>query len=882
MFTPTQNPPTSKVQRFTASLTGSAKKSAQNFEEMLREVCGRVAPVWPLSNFIAVNPLQGFEGQAFASADEIARNFFRASALPKLSYFHRKFQEGRISEKSLRAVASEHAAIGLKENIAEALKSQALESMDGDAPVEKGVLSLCEWSDELLGTRLSSKLESELVKWCGAYFDLGEAAWAMPGRNRSFFTAWKDLVRFDRSFENAGVSHFRRFVAELPEAASEVIAKCLDVLGIPAELRRDYLLRHLCTSPGWAGLFVHYGAEQQHQSNSDALNPVVDYLAVRLAYDAAGASAAVVEKLEESHPWNSLIGLALEKFASVGPSHESDPVVQGPSAKMLWLEAFEKDYRDPLLARLGTAYRKSASSSAKALKRPDVQGVFCIDVRSECLRRHLESAGAVETFGFAGFFAVPLAYRPLGEDYVEPQCPVLIRPKFAVADRLFDRESEASFLAGQRAKRSMGSAWKEVKNTAISPFALVEAIGWVGAWSMLSRTFWPSFRARLASFRASFGKRRREVSLSSDVEGKTSLYESGIPLPDRVAIAENSMRIMGLGVAGAPLARLILLCGHGSTTSNNAYASALDCGACGGHRGAPNARVAAAIFNDAEVRSELRTSGLLIPEDTLFVAAEHDSATDEIRILDIESLPETHRPDVRSFQATTAKALDQLNFERTQRFDVPSNSVPAAVAEVRRRSLDWSEARPEWGLAGNAAFIVGRRAVTRGMNLGGRSFLHSYRWETDPSGAGLEVIMTAPMVVTEWINMQYYFSSVDNEAFGSGSKVIHNVVGKLAVMQGNESDLKMGLPLQSVSDGKELVHEPMRLNVLIEAPKERIGAIVDKHESVGKLVRNQWLHLIALDPNDGRAYRFLPSGEWYPEVAFDESTASAERQALLH
>ncbi|NBX82026.1 DUF2309 family protein, partial [bacterium] len=183
-----------------------------------------------------------------------------------------------------------------------------------------------------------------------------------------------------------------------------------------------------------------------------------------------------------------------------------------------------------------------------------------------------------------------------------------------------------------------------------------------------------------------------------------------------------------------------------------------------------------------------------------------------------------------------------------------------------RRSLDWSEARPEWGLAGNAAFIVAKRKLTERLNLESRSFLHSYDWESDTTGSALEVIMTAPMVVAEWINTQYYFSTVDNEVFGSGSKVIHNVVGKLGVMQGNVSDLKIGLPLQSVSDGKNFVHEPMRLLVVIEAPRERIEHIIQKHESVRKLVLNEWIRLVALEPSDRKFYRYSPMSRWEVET----------------
>jgi uncharacterized protein YbcC (UPF0753/DUF2309 family) len=853
---------------------GASALNNEGLDLLLREVCGRVAPVWPLTNFIAVNPMQGFESEPFVAADAIARKYFRARALPKLAYFHRKFRQGRIRFETLRAVAEDHAQSGAAEALAQALRDHANEGAAGEerAPSsDDAFLTLSEWCDELVGTRLVPTMEAEIVKWSSAYFDLGEAAWAMPGKERGFYEAWKALARYDRSFENAGVSGFRRFVDALPGSSRDAVAECLDRLAVPGPLRRDYLLRHLFTAPGWAGMFVHYGAERAHVAGEEPLAPVVDYLAVRLAYDAAGAAKVGCERLGERDPWTALLGLALRRHAVAGgvPSEAGT----APSPALVWLEAFEKEYRDGLLARLGATSRKLAAETATKAERPVAQAIFCIDVRSECFRRHLEATGAIETFGFAGFFAIPLAYRPLGEEYVESQCPVLLRPKFVVADRLVDRAKEAKWVASHRSRQAVDVAVKETKNTAIAPFALVETFGAIGAWSMLTHTFWPSLERAARRWLAS--AKAREIPLTGDVEGEASLYPGGIPLADRIAIAENAMRIMGLGVGGAPLARLVLFCGHGSTTTNNAYASALNCGACGGHRGAPNARVAAAIFNDPEVRSALAERGLPVPEDTLFVAAEHDTATDDLHLYDEERLPETHRGDLSVLRGKIETARRQLNFERTQRFDVPATTLAEAVTEVRRRSLDWSEVRPEWGLAGNAAFIVARRALTGNLDLGGRAFLHSYRWETDPTGSALEVIMTAPMIVAEWINTQYYFSSIDNKTYGSGSKVIHNVVGKLGVMQGNQSDLKLGLPLQSVSDGNDLVHEPMRLCVVIEAPKDRIAAIVAKHDSVRKLVVNGWVYLVALDPHDGKAYRYRAPGTWHAETAFESSEKAA-------
>jgi uncharacterized protein YbcC (UPF0753/DUF2309 family) len=190
----------------------------------------------------------------------------------------------------------------------------------------------------------------------------------------------------------------------------------------------------------------------------------------------------------------------------------------------------------------------------------------------------------------------------------------------------------------------------------------------------------------------------------------------------------------------------------------------------------------------------------------------------------------------------------------------------AGIRETERRAADWAETRPEWGLAGNAGFVVGPRDLTDGIDLDGRSFLHSYDWSTDPDGNALEAIMAGPMVVTQWINTQYYFATVDNAAYGSGSKVTHNAVGNIGVYQGNGGDLMTGLPSQSLmSADDEPYHQPLRLSTVIHAPVERVTEILAANERLQSLLDNDWLSLTVVDPEqDHRAFEYTADLEWAP------------------
>ncbi|NOU10087.1 MAG: DUF2309 domain-containing protein [Nitrospira sp.] len=330
---------------------------------------------------------------------------------------------------------------------------------------------------------------------------------------------------------------------------------------------------------------------------------------------------------------------------------------------------------------------------------------------------------------------------------------------------------------------------------------------------------------------------------------------------EKAAVVENALRVMSLTRG---FARLVLLCGHASTTENNPYASAYHCGACGGNPGGPNARVLAALANKPKVRLELRNQGIEIPEDTWFIAGEHNTTTDQVTLFDLEELPESHRPDVRQLQQDLDAARLLNVQERLGRLPgAPSGIVPQDAARYTSQvSRDWAQVRPEWGLSSNAAFIVGRRSLTRGLTLDGRVFLHNYDQSQDETGRALEAIMTAPLVVCQMINFQYYFSATDNWAFGSGTKVLHNVVSGVGVMLGRHSDLQTGFPFQALTTGARRFHEPLRLLAVIEADTERISRIISRHVVLQNFFNNQWLYLVSCHPTTGEFLEYQPGGTW--------------------
>jgi hypothetical protein len=488
----------------------------------------------------------------------------------------------------------------------------------------------------------------------------------------------------------------------------------------------------------------------------------------------------------------------------------------------------------------------AAEAPAPREARPAVQAAFCIDVRSEVFRRALEAVDpGIETLGFAGFFGVATKHRGFASDVEELRLPVLLNPSVTTCSGDADTaeaDQDARFAA--RASR----AWGRFKLAAVSSFAFVEAMG-------------PVYAGKLV--RDALGL--EEPALP---DGPPPRLDPALDLDARVGAAETVLRAMSLTET---FARIVLLAGHGANVTNNPHASALHCGACGGYSGEVNARLLAGLLNDPEVRAALPEKGIEVPGDTLFVAGLHDTTTDAVKLYEADVDTAGHKADLKQLRGWLAAAGKVTRAERALR-------LPRAdgAGDIEKRSRDWAEVRPEWALAGCKAFIAAPRSRTAGRSLEGRAFLHDYDWQSDEGFGVLELIMTAPVVVASWISLQYYGSTVSPSVFGGGNKLLHNVTGGIGVVEGNGGLLRAGLPWQSVHDGEDYAHEPLRLSVCIEAPREAMTDILRRHEGVRALFDNRWLHLFALDEAGRMAWRYTGDLDW-EEIAAPAAPADAPR-----
>jgi uncharacterized protein YbcC (UPF0753/DUF2309 family) len=466
-----------------------------------------------------------------------------------------------------------------------------------------------------------------------------------------------------------------------------------------------------------------------------------------------------------------------------------------------------------------------------------------------------------------------MRYEGYDDEVSVDACPPILDARHRIADRPADdcEERRADHDRWRDAVEAGRSVVEALTSNAATAFNFVEAAGSGYGAAVAARTLLP---ARVSDLADAVEARLPDpaafcaptVEHEPDAEGD---LPRGMTLEERVDYAASAFETMGWET----FARLVVFTGHASRTTNNPFDASLDCGACAGNPGGPNARVLATICNDERVKAALRDRGFDVPTDTVFLAAEHDTTTDEISLY-TDPVPESHADDVERLRADLETARAGAVAERTEALGVDGTS---AVHEVERRAVDWAETRPEWGLAGNAGFVVGPRELTAGLDLDGRAFLHSYDWRTDPDGEALAAILSGPLVVTQWINAQYYFATVDNAVYGSGSKITHNPVGNVGVYQGNGGDLMTGLPLQSVmATDDDPHHQPLRLSAVIHAPVDRVTDALAAHDDVAALLDNGWLALTVVDPTqDHTAFHYAGDLSWSSERDADRAPAVA-------
>ena len=791
--------------------------------------CASIAPTWPLDRFIAVNP---FWPRTDKPLPEVAGDLAALSGARLLmprSWYADEWRAGRFSSDHLREAIAEHGADVTEADLIASFWIR--EPTSSRRPLVVDVLETLRRREHEHSWR--EFVTERISRFCASYFDGGQAQVSGP-REGGLYASWRMQAQADAMpslFMELG--GYRQTLRSLPGNADEMIRRGCADLGVPTDQRERYFSALLLDINGWSS-WCAYLRWIARLDGADDEN-IRELLAVRLAWEwillRSSDDAITAEWKFAMTSWS-----AIDRAAQLARSED-------------WI--LQRAVEIALLAQVRAKLPQGFDAARPAT--PKLQAAFCLDVRSEIFRRALEAQGAdIQTFGAAGFFGVPIEYAQLAADEGRPQLPGLMAPKYVVTDT----DVPAGLEATRRSRLEAANAWKAFKSSSLSSFAFVDSMGLFFARNIYRDAFSDFIKQSDHHDHAGLTDdedKRRLPRITSHVGG------AEVTAAERCQLAESFLRAVGLT---SNFARVVLLVGHGSESKNNAHAAGLDCGACCGQPGDVNARAAAALFNDDNVRTALLARGIAIPATTLFVAGLHNTTTDDVTLFVEGKSASAHQADLADARARLERAGVATRRERAPRLGLGELSDAKLHAAVVKRARNWAEVRPEWGLAGNALFVIAPRERTRHIDLGGRAFLHDYRAADDKDQAILEAIMTGPLAVAHWINFQYYASTVDNARYGCGDKVLHNIVGgHLGVLEGNGGDLRIGLALQSLNDGERWVHAPLRLAVFIEASQPAIDGVLAKHAKIRGLVDNEWLHLFQIDAAS-RGMFARRRGEW--------------------
>ena len=722
-----------------------------------------------------------------------------------------------------------------------------------------------------------------MIRFLSAYLDEGMARWPMPDRGRGLVACMASYQATTRAWLHPAAlrppwlddvgERIRMVRARGPIAA---VGAMLDEVGVAPEDWDDFIARTLLQLPGWHGMVARLERHPEDRAPDAPPVSLEDLTALRLCLDLASTREALREiedpatlrALWASRPrelprastllatWRlhrlcEHAGLSAEDLDAIPTEHtarwlaQMDAFDDGARRRVLH-DAYELHHQHEVLGALADLRAHPLPTASS----PRFQVAFCIDDREEGIRRHFEELDpAHETFGVAGFFGVAMRYESLDDPRPAALCPVVVTPRHRIVERPRDAQDPAAALRRRR-QRLLGLARREVAD-ASRAFALgalfTSLAGALAVIPLTLRIIAPRMTARLqtALLRRWLPTLDTELALARGEEAPPAT--AGFTLDERADRVATTLQNIGLRRGFAPLVTVL---GHGASTVNNPHHSAYDCGACGGRNGGPNARAFAAMANDPAVRVRLRDKGIDVPDGTWFLGGVHDTTTDAVTLWDLDRVPAALRGELDALRARLDEARARSAHERCRRFaHAPLSLTPAeALAHVEARAVDLAQARPELGHVTNAVTVVGRRALTRGLFLDRRALLVSYDPSGDDDGAVLSRVLGAVVPVCAGINLEYYFSTVDNERWGSGTKLPHNLAALLGVMEGTRGDLRTGLPRQMIE-----IHEPLRLLLLVEATPARLEATLAADPLVAEFVEKEWVRLVSIDPDDGTA-----------------------------
>lgn len=774
--------------------------------KMLHELKHYLPAQAPLKDFIHHNTLHAFQHHKFHDALNKASEMFGYKVYLSLDTFRAYYTSGKINPEILKRTI-----IKLKgaENLDFWLDKALNLEVDASSKPITGMLK-ANWKEQH-HINLDALVHPILFRILGSYLDQGISIWSFPVHKNGFLASLREIERSSFS------SFFKTKRAKRLLLDEHVTLKhLLEIVVGDESLFKQYVFDQQFGHQGWSGMVS--AVEDQPQTLLDtkriSLRDMI-FLELLLEID------ALDKKFGEK--WKPLSATLKSKPIDLFGDIEETMLHQ---LQIIWQEAFEWTYYDEVLTGIKLQKQEIVYSHPKSF-----QALFCIDDRESSMRRYLEQLdNDCETFSTPGFFGVEFFYKPENGKFLTKLCPAPVTPKYLIKE------------TGNSDKREKDLHFTKRSHSLIWGYLISQTLGFWSAFKLFFNIFRPSMSPATASSFKHMDQFSKLTIENKNIHHKKHDLQVGFTLEEMADRVEGVLKSIGMVKDFAPLVYTV---GHGSSSVNNPHYAAYDCGACSGRPGSVNARVFSFMANHTKVREILNSRGLVIPETTVFMGALHDTTRDDIVFFDEDLLQDGHHKLHLQHKATFNKALDLNAKERSRRFaSIKTDKTPQKIHElVRRRSVSLFEPRPELNHATNALCIVGRASLSKGLFLDRRAFLNSFDYEIDPSGKYLFNILKAAAPVCGGINLEYFFSRVDNHRLGAGTKLPHNVIGLFGVANGIDGDLRPGLPSQMIE-----VHDPLRLLIIVEHFNDVVLSTIQKSPETYEWFNNEWVHLVAVNP----------------------------------
>ncbi|WP_298116054.1 YbcC family protein [Flavobacterium sp.] len=781
----------------------------------------------PLKDFVHHNTLHAFQEKNFFEALQNSSEIFGYKTYLSLIEYKEKFQNKKINKDILEKVIKERKGINQfnlwNENVLNKAYDESIHSRIGK------LRSL--WKEKY-AINLDKSTHGILFRILCSYLDQGISVWPFPIHEDGFLASIRELNN-NGLFSVFSTSRAKKL---LKENAS--ISQLLQILVGDSLYFENYLFDQQFSHPGWSGMIATL--ESNPNSLLDERKITLKEL---ITFELLLEVDALDKKFNEN--WEPLISkVSFETYDLFSKSEYSEYF----DVLSIWQEAFEWSFYNQVLT--GLQHKKDENKIGIT---PAFQALFCMDDRECSFRRHIEALEPnARTFGTAAFFNFEFFYQPINGKFFTKLCPAPVTPKFLIKE------------LPRKKKRAKDFHYNKKSHSLFFGWLISQTLGYASAFKLFLNIFKPSMSPATSSSFKHLNKKSQLVIENTNPNDVIDGLQVGFSIEEMANRVEGILKSIGLVENFAPIVYVV---GHGSTSVNNTHFAGYDCGACSGRPSSVNAKVLSYAANHKKVREILVARGIFIPTETQFLPALHDTTRDEIVFYDEQLLSEhnnfLHKENSKIF----IKALANNAIERSRRFDTinSSESISKVHEKIKNRSVSLFEPRPELNHATNAICIVGRRNVSDHLFLDRRSFMNSFDYKVDPKGDYLAGILNAVAPVGGGINLEYYFSRVDNHKLGAGSKLPHNVMGLIGVANGIDGDLRPGLPSQMIE-----LHDPLRLLIIVEHFPDIVKYAITKAPSTYEWFVNNWVNLVALHPESKELYRFV-NGEFeiYKPISFD-------------